>query len=61
MRNALFYGSGVALVTPFSGGKIDLRAFEALIHWQIDMLTDAIIVLAPRANRAPSPPRSARR
>ena len=33
MRNALFYGSGVALVTPFSGGKIDLRAFEALIHW----------------------------
>ena len=45
MRNALFYGSGVALVTPFSGGKIDLRAFEALIHWQIDMLTDAIIVL----------------
>lgn len=45
MRNALFYGSGVALVTPFSGGKIDLGALEALIHWQIDMLTDAIIVL----------------
>ena len=45
MRNALFYGSGVALVTPFSGGKIDLRAFEALIHWQIDMLTDAIVIL----------------
>lgn len=45
MRNALFYGSGVALVTPFSGGKVDLRAFEALIHWQIDMLTDAIIIL----------------
>ena len=21
MRNALFYGSGVALVTPFSGGQ----------------------------------------
>ena len=45
MRNALFYGSGVALVTPFSGGRIDLRAFEALIHWQIDMLTDAIVIL----------------
>lgn len=45
MRNALFYGSGVALVTPFSGGRIDLGALEALIHWQIDMLTDAIIVL----------------
>ena len=45
MRNALFYGSGVALVTPFSGGKIDLGALEALIHWQIDMLTDAIVIL----------------
>ena len=45
MRNALFYGSGVALVTPFSGDKVDFRAFEALIHWQIDMLTDAIIIL----------------
>ena len=43
MRNALFYGSGVALVTPFSGDKVDFRAFEALIHWQIDMLTDAIV------------------
>ena len=45
MRNALFYGSGVALVTPFSGDKVDFRAFEALIHWQIDMLTDAIVIL----------------
>ena len=45
MRNALFYGSGVALVTPFSGGKLDLRALERLIEWQIEMLTDAIIVL----------------
>ena len=45
MRNALCYGSGVALVTPFSGDKVDFRAFEALIHWQIDMLTDAIVIL----------------
>ena len=45
MRNALFYGSGVALVTPFSRGKIDLRAFENLIDWQIEMMTDAIIIL----------------
>ena len=28
MRNALFYGSGVALVTPFSGGRIDLGAWR---------------------------------
>ena len=45
MRNALFYGSGVALVTPFSRGEIDLRAFENLIDWQIEMMTDAIIIL----------------
>ena len=45
MRNALFYGSGVALVTPFRGGRIDIRAFESLIDWQIESLTDAIVVL----------------
>ncbi|NLD59589.1 MAG: 4-hydroxy-tetrahydrodipicolinate synthase [Clostridiales bacterium] len=45
MRSALFYGSGVALVTPFSEGRVDLRSFETLIDWQIDSMTDAIIVL----------------
>lgn len=45
MRNALFYGSGVALVTPFRAGKVDMHAFERLIDWQIESLTDAIIVL----------------
>jgi len=45
MRSALFYGSGVALVTPFSEGRVDLRSFEKLIDWQIDSMTDAIIVL----------------
>ena len=61
MRNALFYGSGVALVTPFSGGKIDLRAFEALIHWQIDMLSDAIIVLGTTGEPCTITARNARR
>ncbi len=35
MRSALFYGSGVALVTPFSGGKVDLLAFEKLIDCEV--------------------------
>ena len=60
MRNALFYGSGVALVTPFSGGKVDLRAFEALIHWQIDMLTDAIIILGTTGEPCNHQPHGAR-
>lgn len=45
MQNALFYGSCVALVTPFSDGKVDFEAFEKLIDWQIDSDTDAILAL----------------
>ncbi len=45
MHSALFYGSGVALVTPFSKGKVDLAAYEKLIDWQIESETDAIISL----------------
>lgn len=45
MQSALFYGSGVALVTPFSRGKVDLEALRGLIDWQIEEMTDAIVVL----------------
>lgn len=45
MQNGLFYGSGVALVTPFRGNRIDFDALERLIDWQIDSDTDAIIAL----------------
>ncbi|MBR6766688.1 MAG: 4-hydroxy-tetrahydrodipicolinate synthase [Clostridia bacterium] len=45
MQNPLFYGSGTALVTPFHGNRIDFDALENLIDWQIDMGTDALIVL----------------
>lgn len=45
MPDALFYGSGTALVTPFAGEEVDYGAWEHLIEWQIDAGTDALIVL----------------
>lgn len=41
---AIFEGSGVAIITPFSGNGIDFGAFEKLIERQIAGKTDAIIV-----------------
>lgn len=41
---ALFAGAATALATPFSGGEIDLAAFERLVEWQIDMGIDALCV-----------------
>ncbi|MDO4553312.1 MAG: 4-hydroxy-tetrahydrodipicolinate synthase [Bacillota bacterium] len=40
----LFTGSGVALVTPFSSGKVDFPALGRLIDWQIEQGTDALII-----------------
>ena len=45
MQGNLFYGSGVALVTPFCGQKVNYDRFEQLIDWQIASGTDALIVL----------------
>lgn len=44
MKNILFTGCGTAIVTPFKNGKIDVKAFEKLIKFQIDNGVDAIIV-----------------
>lgn len=41
----LFKGSGVALVTPFREGKLDLLAFDALVERQLAAGTDALVVL----------------
>ena len=41
---AVFEGSGVAIITPFKDGAIDFDAFGALVDWQIDEKTDAIVV-----------------
>lgn len=45
MLNALFYGCGTALVTPFHGNRVDFDALESLIDWQIDEGADALVVL----------------
>ena len=45
MQGNLFYGSGAALVTPFRAQRVDCDCLEALIDWQIDSGTDALIVL----------------
>ncbi len=41
---ALFTGSGVAIVTPFKNRKVDFEKLGALIDWQIEQGTDAIII-----------------
>ena len=44
MKDILFIGSGVAIVTPFHAGAVNFPAFGRLIDRQIDGGTDAIIV-----------------
>lgn len=41
----MFYGLGVAIVTPFTNGKVDLEKFKSLIDFQIKNNTQALIVL----------------
>ncbi len=39
----LFSGAGVALVTPFSNGKVDFPKLGELIEWQLSQNIDAVI------------------
>lgn len=41
---SLFKGSGVAIITPFKEGQVDLEVFRKLVLWHIENKTDAIIV-----------------
>lgn len=43
MKNTVFTGAGVAIITPFKDGKIDYEAFARIIEFQIENHTDAII------------------
>lgn len=45
MPDAMFYGSGTALITPFAGNDIDYGAWERLIERQIEAGVDALVVL----------------
>jgi 4-hydroxy-tetrahydrodipicolinate synthase len=40
---SVFRGSGVAIVTPFKGGKVDFDALGKLLDWHVVEGTDAII------------------
>ena len=44
MKNFIFEGSGVAIITPFNSTGIDFNKFKELIEWHIAEGTDAIIV-----------------
>lgn len=44
MKEPIFTGSGVALITPFQGGMVDYNALEQLLAFQLQNGTDAIIV-----------------
>lgn len=44
MKKTVFTGSGVAIVTPFRNGQVDLPAFERLVERQLAGGTDAVIV-----------------
>ena len=38
-----FKGSITALITPFKDGKVDARAFQKLVEWQIDQGTHGLV------------------
>ena len=44
MKQAIFTGSGVALVTPFTSGGVDYPALEKLLDFLLERGTDAVIV-----------------
>ena len=44
MKQPIFTGSGVAIVTPFNQETVDLRALGRLLDFQLENRTDAIIV-----------------
>ncbi len=43
-KTCIFEGAATALITPFSGGKVDFDAFEKLIEFQIENGIDALVV-----------------
>ncbi|MGE0754027.1 MAG: 4-hydroxy-tetrahydrodipicolinate synthase [Alphaproteobacteria bacterium] len=48
----MFKGIYTALITPFSGGKVDEKAFQAFVQWQID---EGIHGLVPCGTTGESP------
>ncbi len=46
MKNTVFEGVATALITPFTedSKKVDYKAFEKLVHFQIDNCADALVI-----------------
>ena len=44
MNKPIFRGVATALITPFSGGEVDLETFRFLIEWQLSAGIDALCV-----------------
>ena len=44
VKEPIFTGSGVAIITPFKGGMVDYNTLEQLLRFQLQGGTDAIIV-----------------
>lgn len=56
MKKAIFTGSGVAIITPFTPeGTVDFNKFEELVEWHIAEGTDAIIVCGTTGESATLP------
>lgn len=43
MAAPMFQGSLCALITPFTGDRVDERAFQSFIQWQIDQGTEGVV------------------
>lgn len=56
MKEMLFTGSGVALVTPFRDGAVNIPALRRLIDRQLDNGTDAIIICGTTGEAATMTP-----
>ena len=39
----MFHGSIVALLTPFKGGKVDEKAFQSFVEWQVAQGTHGLV------------------
>ena len=39
----MFIGSCVALITPFTNGTVDEKAFQKFVQWQIDEGTEGVV------------------
>src|SRR6201995_2419551 len=48
-------GSLVALITPFRDGKVDEKAFQSFVDWQIEQGTEGVV---PGGTTGESPTRS---